>query len=713
MIADAKANSRTKGQVSGGNESSLKRSRLAPLTAAAWADAIVNFWRSADASSMIDRSQTLDIFDLWPGCGETAWLLMNALHRRLQVFPELAQRLRYLVVAPNRDTLNAIRAQKEFQLWIANESLVPVLWDPDRGEPCLLTPRKRFAWEATNPVVVLANDVWARLDQRLLAVHYGALLEADIGALANKQSDEEEAKLWFPAREQGLPAGLSPLLRECLLRFNSVPLPLPIGAIEMATRVTGLSKRGYLMLASADGTFTEQQMRLQTFPSLVERHRKGEAMPVNFYLLAKYFERLGAAAWQSEAAPGKVIQAVVGTLPRPHRILDPVQASLSNKNCGDAAALLKLARTATGWSRPPSESILALLRSTDFDPEVFVECTGAIMEILKPDTTVDRAPWREALQQIWQRHLPLPGTRPLHRMLAPALMRAGSWGYARSVLQRGLQIHGNDALDFAHLAWCEFRTGRLVEARKWIHRALSMPEKHATVTEVAEKIEDKLQRLHGGWLQTVPSSRMPVICLEPLDMLHAEALHQQYRDPQIAIMTGLPALTTLDATREWVNGHSTDSGRRAYAVMHVDHGFLGYACMAVSGTIAYFCFWIGADYQGLGFAAEIARLTCELGIRQGMTHIYTSAYADNARSLRSLERSGFTRLPIRALPPDHDRIFLFLQGAGAPVLDPEADLIAYYRDEKLPLKFPDRIAVVGRAHSGCHEHAQQNDAARA
>lgn len=674
----------------------LEPPKLHPSAASAWAEAIVGYWRSAHAHGLIDPAQTVDVMDLMPGRGEAAWLLLQALRQSLQAVPGLQLRFRYLACAPRRELLAALRGQQELQQSIHDETLVPVLWDPERGDPCLLTLHKRSVWEPVNPVVVLTHDLWARLEQRLLAVHYGKLLEADIAVLAGNQRPEEEARLWHPAHEDDLPEGVAQLARDCLSRFNSVPLPLPLGAIKLTALIAASARSGYLLLAAAQGLATEQQVRLQTFPALVERHRNGGALPVNFDLLARHFRSIGATAWQCSLLSGSAMQVVVGAMPDGERILQAATAPLSNGACGDAAALVSLARAAAGRARLEPEALLALLRQSGYDREVYAACSGVIIDALRPDAAIERGPWREALKAVWMRHLPLPGISPLHRILAPALMRAGAWGFARIVLHRGLQVYGDDALDLAHLAWCEFRTGRLGDAQRWIRRALALPQRHTTITEVAQRIDDKLQRLQGGWLEIVLSASLP-ICLEPLDIGHAEALHHQYRDPQIAVMTGLPALANPDATREWVNEHIADAARRGYAVMHAEHGFIGYACMSVSGTVAYFCFWIGADHQGSGYAVEVARLTCEKARCLGMTHIYTSAYDDNARSLRSLERSGFSRLPIRALSPDNDRTFLFMQGAGAAVEDPCADLVAYYRDEQLPLKFPESGAAAGQA----------------
>jgi hypothetical protein len=108
----------------------------------------------------------------------------------------------------------------------------------------------------------------------------------------------------------------------------------------------------------------------------------------------------------------------------------------------------------------------------------------------------------------------------------------------------------------------------------------------------------------------------------------------------------------------------------------------------VTAHEAYFCFWIGADFQGERFSVESAILLCRLAQRQGIMHVFTSAYQDNARSLGALVRSGFSRIDIHALPPENDRAFFFLNLTDIPVPDPASLLASYYEREKLPLYFP-------------------------
>jgi RimJ/RimL family protein N-acetyltransferase len=362
------------------------------------------------------------------------------------------------------------------------------------------------------------------------------------------------------------------------------------------------------------------------------------------------------------------------------------------------------------------DALLALLRRAEYDPAVFSAGASAIVDDLRNKPQVARTPWTEALAHTWANHLPTAHKQALHRRLAPAAMRVSAWSLARRVLARGLQVHGDHALDLAHLAWCEMRTGHGAKALVLIKRAATLDGNDPTVREVMQTVKEKVLGWNGGWNASLPSERLP-LSLEPLDVGHAEAFWYQYRDPQIAFMTGLQSLSTLEATRSWIREHVRDPGRKPYALMHKEHGFVGYACLSVTAHEAYFCFWIGADFQGEGFSVESAKLLCGLALRQGVTHIFTSAYQDNARSLGALERSGFCRIDIHALPPDNDRIFFFLNLSNVPVPDPASLLVSYYEREKLPLYFTgqeerqeaDRAAARSASDAVSHGAAEKTD----
>jgi hypothetical protein len=92
-------------------------------------------------------------------------------------------------------------------------------------------------------------------------------------------------------------------------------------------------------------------------------------------------------------------------------------------------------------------------------------------------------------------------------------------------------------------------------------------------------------------------------------------------------------------------------------------GFVGYLDLRVWQRTAFVCYWIGSDFQGLGLCAPAIALACDLALRNGIELLLSSAYDDNARSLRALLKCGFAVMDARAAPPDGDRTFLMLPTA--------------------------------------------------
>ncbi len=266
-------------------------------------------------------------------------------------------------------------------------------------------------------------------------------------------------------------------------------------------------------------------------------------------------------------------------------------------------------------------------------------------------------------------------------------MHCGHWGLARSVLLHSLAERGENPDDLANLAWCEARTGKLGKAIELVTRSLAMDSCHLLANEVSRRLGERLVVRDGGWNVELHDPVLPIV-LEPLDASHAQALSHQYRDSQIAVMTGLPVMSDPDKVRQWIAESQQDPGRVTYAVMHRDFGFVAFINLAVSGHAAFFCFWTGVDFQGQGFATAAGRLACRHAAACGVPLILTSAYKDNHRSVRALKRLGFGELAIRALPPDHERIFFSMVDTSATqTYDCDAELIAYYRREELPMEF--------------------------
>ncbi len=647
--------------------------------AAEVAQLVVAYWRDGLAHADIHPERPIDVIDLAPGNGCNGHQLIRALQTATRHIGGM--HFRYLPVVPGDAWMSRASSAPEMQAYRQQGLLLHLMGSPEM--PTQLRADGR-SYECDNPVVILAHDGWARLPQRLLAVHYGKLLEADLELIRDQQAGTCERPDWRPA-EAGLQAGpFASVFARYLEEFNSAPICYPEGAIDAVRRWRRVARHGYLMLATSTGMASELRMRLHTFPDLVSTYREQGRLPVHYGLLA-YWARLHDAATIEQDLPGGqamqlMMEATEGAHERLAALADGFDASIYSRQSLMAEAM----RTVGGEDK--LEHLRQLLRLSGHDPVLLAAMGRELALGFSRAMDFDRAAWRKTLDDVWSNFLPELATISLHDRLANAAMHCGHWPLAREALLRGMRHHGSSATDLANLAWCEMRTGQLAAGLSRAREALASDPGNALAQQVMTRMQERLSQRDNAWLVELRDEHLP-LTLEPLDLSHADAYFVQYRDPQIAIMTGLPQLKSVEETRQWIKAAPDERGRVSFAVMHRDHGFVAYVNLAVSGHASFFCFWTGVDFQGQGFATAASRLVFRHAAAMGVPLMLTSAYKDNRRSIRALERLGFVRIPSQALPPDQDRVFFVLADPAAGEFDAHQELVDYYRRENLPLKF--------------------------
>lgn len=653
-----------------------------PLVAHLWADLILHHLRASEAAGEINFHYPVDILDLVPGYGLSNWLLVQAILDRTVEIENL--KIRYLPVAHQRSWFSSLRSYPEFASLLKNEVVVPMLWDCQQNHPCLLLPSGRKTWKTSNPCIVLAHDKWSSLPQRLFAVHYGKLLEADLSLLKNTLEPEKRSQQWKNVDKSSLAAGFNSLVDYYLTKFNSSPIPYPDKALALIDRIVSILPRQYLLLAAAQGIASEQSLRLLSFSKLIDSYEKDACFAVNFDFLSHHLRQLGSETCEIEMQKGLVLQLAMHGHAEGRKRVSNIAAKVDAGMFHHSFALNE-AVTSLGLSAA-LDSRLALLKLSHYDPAIFIASHAALIKSFAKSPNFDHKSWRDALERVWGNYLPTANANKLHTYMAPVAMHCGHWKLARSVILRGIEAFGKTANDLANLAWCEARSGKLMKARTIISEALRIDPENSLVEQVNQRIEARLAKWDKRWRVDLHHESLP-LALEPLDLSHAEAFYYQYRDPQIAVMTGLPGLSSLDEVKNWITEQETDLNRVNYSIMHADYGFVGYINLAVSEHASYFCFWTGVDFQGFGIATTAGRMACQYASKLGVNVMLTSAYSDNARSIRALKRIGFAELKIRALPPDQDRIFFSMITDDDTNIDSDTELVNYYVREKLPLHF--------------------------
>ena len=655
---------------------------FSPLVADMWADLIMYHLRACSAAGELDLDCPVDILDFVPGIGQSGWLMVQALLRRAAEVENL--HIRYIPVAPQRIWFSSLRKMPEFAPLLEHEIVVPMLWDIQRGDPCLLLPSGRKPWQPANPCVILLHDKWASLPQRLFAIHYGKLLEANLAFLKNILEPEQRSQQWKNVDSESLSTSFGSLLNHYLTHFNSSPIPYPEIVLGEIGRITSKLPEKYLLLSAAAGFASERSLRLCSFVKLIDIYEKEQRFSVNFHFLSHHFHQLGLETQEIEMQKGTVLQMAIHVHTQGENRLSSIAHKIDAGMFHHASALNE-AMCSLGGSAA-LDSRLALLKISQYDPDIFMSSHAALIKSFTKSPNFDRQSWREALERVWANYLPTPTANKLHASLAPVAMHCGHWKLARTVILRGIQAFGKTTVDLSNLAWCEARTGQIKNARKLIVEALCKEPDNVFALHVKQRIEERLSSWDGHWRIDLHHKELPIV-LEPLDLSHAEAYFYQYRDPQIAVMTGLPVLNTIEEVRTWITQQEAEPERVNYSIMHADYGFVGYINLAVSAHASYFCFWTGVDFQGNGIATAAARIACKYASELGVNVMLTSAYSDNARSIRALKRIGFGEIDIRALPPDQDRIFYSMISSDVTDVNSATELVEYYIREKLPLHF--------------------------
>ena len=649
-----------------------------PAVADQLAALIVRHWREAIRSGEFEPGHPFDVLDLCPGSGHSGTMLSAAISRRIAGMDAIC--FRYLPICPPSQPIELTHRQDAF----AKAELCCLLWDvaDPESEPYLLGQSETY--RPRNPVVLLANDAWAQLPQQLYAAHYGKLMRARLAVIVADDSQKSNEELWTGAEADEWGSDLAPMLHRYLQEFNSSPIVFPSTAIAVIDRIVGLSGGRALLISLGDGHSRELKLRLASFADVIAAYRETGRLPVNFQLIAECMRARGGEVVDVAMSSGEILQLLLvsqsSTRERVQAISRCIEPALFAASHHLVEACRSLGASVSLATR------LNLLQMSRHDPKVFAAEDRQILQALSKGDDADRDAWRFALEKVWENHRMYPADHGLHRRIAAVAMHCSHWGFARSVLQHSMQVCGINAEDLSNLAWCEVRTGQLQLGKQLITQALEQDASSTLAQEVSRRISERLKARDNAWLVELQHESLPIV-LEPLDQSHAEAYFRQYRDPQIAVMTGLPALKTLDEVRNWIISQDNEQGRVNFAVMHADWGFVGFINLAVSVHAAFFCFWTGVDFQGAGFATAAGRLACAYAVKLGVPVMLTSAYKDNHRSTRALSRIGFIPLSIRALPPDQDRIFFSLIDPAAGSVNSERELVDYYDREKLPLQF--------------------------
>ena len=150
------------------------------------------------------------------------------------------------------------------------------------------------------------------------------------------------------------------------------------------------------------------------------------------------------------------------------------------------------------------------------------------------------------------------------------------------------------------------------------------------------------ERLHGDSLG---------LTLEPLAEHHAQSFLWCYLNSDIPRTTDLPAFKSIKHWTHWLLQEQFE-GRKAFAILHHDRGFIGVACLMQIEDYGYFYYWIGEDFQGNGYGpAAVQMMLDHARQRLGLRSCYATIYDYNHSSIRAVKKMSFQALPLQLSAP--------------------------------------------------------------
>lgn len=627
-----------------------------------YADAIARYWMAARAAGDIDPREPLYVLELGAGCGRFTYLLVKALRRRLAHEAPL----RWCLVASDivHDNLDFIASHPLLQSDVAEGRLDTALWDAEEGSTLALRAQRTVLAQARNPLVVVSNYVFDGLRHDLFGFHRGQLFEGRVALL-----DQELDYQWRPlADADWLPAEWRPMLARYAQRLADASVLLPSGALRCITHLEQLAPRGYLLLSSDKGAASERQLRRGCGAELV--FHGSFSLPVNYHAIAAFQASRGALTANCRHSEEGLVQHVALQAPHTEPYADCFAAisDALEQLTPDDHFLLKKAVEAAAHQLAP-EQLLALLRFARHDSRVLAFMIDALLPLAPALVGESRRLWQRALELCWDNYFPLGEEDAFTARFASLACEFGAWGLARQALELELALHGEHPAPLYQLACCEAATGQSHRALACLERALALaPHDAACRALQARLVAARKARCSLPWYRPELAGDGE-LTLEPVTIEHAAALLAQYQDPQIAELTRLPDLATLEEAVEWIVLQRATPDCMTCAVMHRCKGLVGMVSLRHDEAAGYFWFWMGGEHQGGGLGRRAAAMLFDLAAAAGLRELFTSAYVDNARSRQALAALGFGQLDARAEAPDEDLLFFQrrLPGGDEPV----------------------------------------------
>ncbi len=478
-----------------------------PFIANAYGKVVFGFLRDGHRHNTLDSTQPVYLLELGAGSGRFAYHFLKQFCESYSqsILREIP--IKYILTDFAEQNLNFWQSHPALQPFIEQGVLDFARFDVETDTQLKLLHSGDILSAETlnNPLIVLANYFFDSIPQDAFYIQNGQLYETLISVLSpTAELDFSDPNLFQDLEIFYDDNPITPdyyddpdfnqILHTYQQRLADTTILFPFTGLKCIQNLRQLSSDRLLLLSGDKGYSRETDLLERDQPKLTLHHGCFSLM-VNYHAIAQYTQNQKGQALTSPHRHGSFnICAFVFGNPAKDCIetRQAYREAIENSSPDDFFALKK--GLESNYCTLTLQQILAYLRLSRWDANIFFGCFPTLMEQIKTasDTLIQELYW--AIQNIWNTYYYIGESQDLPFHLSMLLYNMGYYQEASEFLQHSLKLHGNDPSTYHNLAMCQYRLRQLDEAWESINQTLKLNPDFEAARTLKIKIEAEISR---------------------------------------------------------------------------------------------------------------------------------------------------------------------------------------------------------------------------
>ncbi|MDJ1184709.1 SAM-dependent methyltransferase [Roseofilum casamattae] len=467
-----------------------------PTIAQAYAEVILAHLRDRFHDNSLDPNHPLYILELGAGCGRFAFHCLRYLESHLPDRGTTRPPVVYVMSDFTQSNLNYWQQHDRLHPFLDKGLLDFALVDATEiGTLQLAQSGQAITAETlTNPLVVIANYFFDSLPQDVFAIKNGQFHESLV-TLTTQHPNPDLAQpdlidrliISFGDRKTSADYYDNPdfnvILADYQTHLNDTVFlfsPIALNCLHQLHEFAG----GNLLLLSADKGYSRlQDWFNRPYPRLT-RHGQGFSMMVNYHAIGQYTQHLGGT-WLTSPYQHTGININGFLFGKPSRSFPQTEQAYCDRiMTGGPDDFFSLKKAIEPHYKTLSLSqLLAYLRLSHWDVDIFSRCFPALMEKLEDAPETIYSEIFATVEQIWNNYFPIQEKRDLAFLLGAVLYTIGYFSDALEYFQRSQQLYGEYPATLYNIAMCHYGLHQFDLALDYLEKTLTLDPDFAVARE--------------------------------------------------------------------------------------------------------------------------------------------------------------------------------------------------------------------------------------